>query len=242
MEKLYSGAKKLGLALSPRQLEQFQLYYQELVDWNRRINLTAITDYEEVQIKHFLDSLTVFLALKQPMGSSSFRLMDVGTGAGVPGIPLKILLPDIKLVLLDATAKKAAFLHHIKDKLGLDNIEIVVGRAEEVAHETKYREQFELVLSRAVADLPALVELTLPFCAIGGSFIAQKKGAVDLEVNQATRAISILGGNLREVKKIDLAEFIDERWLVVVEKIGLTPGKYPRRPGIPAKRPLLDKQ
>ena len=242
MEKLYSGAKKLGLALSPRQLEQFHLYYQELVDWNRRINLTAITDYEEVQIKHFLDSLTVFLALKQPMGSSSFRLMDVGTGAGVPGIPLKILWPDIKLVLLDATAKKAAFLHHIKDKLGLDNIEIVVGRAEEVAHETKYREQFELVLSRAVADLPALVELTLPFCAIGGSFIAQKKGAVDLEVNQATRAISILGGNLREVKKIDLAEFIDERWLVVVEKIGLTPGKYPRRPGIPAKRPLLDKQ
>ena len=104
MEKLYSGAKKLGLELSPGQLEQFQLYYQELVDWNRRINLTAITDYEEVQIKHFLDSLTVFLALKQPMGSSSFRLMDVGTGAGVPGIPLKILLPDIRLVLLDATA------------------------------------------------------------------------------------------------------------------------------------------
>ena len=242
MEKLYSGAKKLGLELSPGQLEQFQLYYQELVDWNRRINLTAITDYEEVQIKHFLDSLTVVLALKQPTGSGRFRLMDVGTGAGIPGIPLKILLPDIKLALLDATAKKAAFLHHIKDKLGLDDVEIVVGRAEEVAHETKYREQFELVLSRAVADLPALVELTLPFCAIGGSFIAQKKGAVDLEVSQAARAISILGGNLRELKKIDLAEFTDERWLVVVEKIGLTPEKYPRRPGIPAKRPLLDKQ
>ena len=118
----------------------------------------------------------------------------------------------------------------------------MVGRAEEVAHETKYREQFELVLSRAVADLPALVELTLPFCAIGGSFIAQKKGAVDLEVSQAARAISILGGNLRELKKIDLAEFTDERWLVVVEKIGLTPEKYPRRPGMPAKRPLLDKR
>ncbi|HUV75953.1 MAG TPA: 16S rRNA (guanine(527)-N(7))-methyltransferase RsmG [Dehalococcoidales bacterium] len=230
------------MELSPGQLEQFQLYYQELVDWNRRINLTAITDYEEVQIKHFLDSLTVVLALKQPTGSGRFRLMDVGTGAGIPGIPLKILLPDIKLALLDATAKKAAFLHHIKDKLGLDDVEIVVGRAEEVAHETKYREQFELVLSRAVADLPALVELTLPFCAIGGSFIAQKKGAVDLEVSQAARAISILGGNLRELKKIDLAEFTDERWLVVVEKIGLTPEKYPRRPGIPAKRPLLDKQ
>jgi len=239
MEKLYSGAKKLGLELSPGQLEQFQVYYRELVDWNRRINLTAITDYEEVQIKHFLDSLTVALALKQPTGSGSFRLIDVGTGAGIPGIPLKIILPDIRLVLLDATAKKAAFLHHIKDKLGLDDVEIVVGRAEEVAHETKYRERFELVLSRAVADLPALVELTLPFCAIGGSFIAQKKGAIDLEVNQATRAISILGGNLREVKKIDLAEFTDERWLVIIDKVLPTPKQYPRRPGIPAKKPLL---
>ena len=239
MEKLKIGAKKLGLELSAGQLEQFQVYYQELVDWNRRINLTAITDYEEVQIKHFLDSLTVALALKPPMGGGDFRLMDVGTGAGIPGIPLKILLPDIRLVLLDATAKKAAFLHHVKDKLGLDNVEVVVGRAEEVAHEAEYREQFGLVLSRAVASLPTLVELTLPFCAIGGSFIAQKKGVIDLEVNQATRAISLLGGNLREVKKIDLAEFTDERWLVVVEKIGLTPEKYPRRPGMPAKRTLV---
>ena len=242
MEKLKIGAKKLGLELSAGQLEQFQVYYQELIDWNRRINLTAITDYEEVQIKHFLDSLAVVKALSEPMGTGDFRLMDIGTGAGIPGIPLKILLPDIRLVLLDATAKKAAFLHYIKDKLGLDDVEIVVGRAEEVAHQAEYREQFGLVLSRAVADLPTLVELTLPFCAIGGSFIAQKKGAIDLEVNQATRAISLLGGNLREVKKIDLAEFTDERWLVVVEKIGLTPEKYPRRPGMPAKRPLLDKQ
>ena len=239
MEKLKIGAKKLGLELSAGQLEQFQVYYQELVDWNRRINLTAITDYEEVQIKHFLDSLTVALALKPPMGGGDFRLMDVGTGAGIPGIPLKILLPDIRLVLLDATAKKAAFLHHVKDKLGLDNVEVVVGRAEEVAHEAEYREQFGLVLSRAVASLPTLVELTLPFCAIGGIFIAQKKGAIDLEVDQATRAINLLGGNLREVRKIDLPEFTEERWLVVVEKIGLTPEKYPRRPGIPAKRPLL---
>ena len=239
MEKLESGAKKLGLQLSPRQLEQFQVYYQELIDWNQRINLTRITGYEEVQIKHFLDSLTLVLALKPPIGKGAFRLIDVGTGAGIPGIPLKILLPEIKLVLLDATAKKATFLHHIRDKLGLDDVEIIVGRAEEVAHKAQYREKFELVLSRAVARLPTLVELTLPFCTLGGSFIAQKKGDVNSEISQADRAISLLGGNLREVKKVALAEFTEERWLIVIDKVSPTPQQYPRRPGIPAKRPLL---
>ena len=239
MEKLKSGAKKLGLPLNPGQLEQFSIYYQELLDWNRRVNLTAITDYEEVQIKHFLDSLTVTLALKQPLGSESLRLIDVGTGAGIPGIPLKILLPDIKLVLLDATAKKAAFLHHLKNKLGLDNVEVVVGRAEEVAHDAQYREKFDIVLCRGVAPLPTLTELTLPFCAIGGSFIAQKKGTIDLEIRQAAKAISLLGGNLREVRRVDLEEFADERWLVIIDKVLPTPHQYPRRPGIPAKRPIL---
>ncbi|MBA7713485.1 Ribosomal RNA small subunit methyltransferase G [subsurface metagenome] len=239
MEKLESGANKLGLQLSPQQLEQFQIYYQELIDWNQRINLTHITGYEEVQIKHFLDSFTLVLALKQPIGRGDFRLIDVGTGAGIPGIPLKILLPEIKLVLLDATAKKAAFLHHIKDKLGLDDVEIVVGRAEEVAHKTQYRENFDLVLSRAVAPLPTLVELTLPFCALGGSFIAQKKGDVNSEITRADRAISLLGGNLREAKRVELAEFADERWLVIIDKVAPTPPQYPRRPGIPAKRPLV---
>lgn len=239
MEKLNAGARKLDLHLTPQQLEQFQIYYQELIDWNQRVNLTAITGYEEVQIKHFLDSLTVVLALKQPIGEHDFHLIDVGTGAGIPGIPLKILLPEIKLVLLDATAKKAAFLHYIKHKLGLDDVEIVVGRAEDVAHEARYREKFELVLSRAVASLPTLVELTLPFCAVGGSFVAQKKGAVDPEVTQAARAISLLGGNLRKVEKVSLEEFTDERWLIIIDKVSPTPQKYPRRSGIPAKRPLL---
>ena len=239
MEKLNVGAKKLGLHLTPHQLEQFHIYYKELIDWNQRMNLTAITGYEEVQIKHFLDSLTVLLALKQPMGSGSFRLIDVGTGAGIPGIPLKILLPDIKLVLLDATAKKAAFLYHIKQKLELDGVEIVVGRAEDVAHKAQYREKFELVLSRAVAPLPTLVELTLPFCAVGGSFVAQKKGLIDPELSQAVRAISLLGGNFREMKRVDLEEFTDERWLITIDKVLPTPQQYPRRPGIPAKRPLL---
>jgi 16S rRNA (guanine527-N7)-methyltransferase len=239
VEKLESGVQKLGLHLSPKQFEQFQVYYQELIDWNRRVNLTAITDYEEVQIKHFLDSLTVVLALKQPGGKESFCLIDVGTGAGMPGIPLKIILPDVKLVLLEATAKKADFLHHVKHKLGLDDVDIIVGRAEDVARKAQYREKFELVLSRAVARLPTLVELTLPFCALGGSFIAQKKGDIDPEISQAARAISLLGGNLREVKRVDLAEFTDSRWLVVIDKVSPTPQQYPRRPGVPAKRPLL---
>jgi len=239
MEKLNAGAQKLGLHLSPKQLEQFSIYYQELVDWNRRVNLTSITGYEEVQVGHFLDSLTVTLAMKLPAGVGSFGIIDVGSGAGLPGIPVKILLPDVKLVLLEATAKKANFLRHLIAKLVLDNVEVVVGRAEEVAHDAQFRERFELVLSRAVAPLPTLAELTLPFGTVGGSFVAQKKGTIDPEVSKASRAITMLGGNLREVKGVDLEEFSDKRWLIVVDKVMPTPQQYPRRPGIPAKRPIF---
>jgi 16S rRNA (guanine527-N7)-methyltransferase len=239
MERLISGAGRLGIKLSAEQVEQFDVYYRELLDWNRRINLTAITGYEEVQVKHFLDSLTVTLALKPD--NKDFRLIDVGSGAGLPGIPLKILMPDIKLTLLEATAKKAAFLNHISQKLRLKDVAVVVGRAEDIAHREDYREQFDIVLSRAVASLASLVELTLPFAAIGGCFIAQKKGAVDPELSQATGAVGRLGGKLREKKRIELAEFIDERWLIVIDKISATPEIYPRRAGIPQKRPLLAK-
>jgi 16S rRNA (guanine527-N7)-methyltransferase len=238
MDKLKASTQKMGLYLSPKQLEQFNIYYHELVDWNRRMNLTSLTGYEEVQVGHFLDSLTLTMALKLPAGGETFGVIDVGTGAGLPGIPLKIFWPGIGLVLLEATAKKAKFLYHLITKLELSGVEVVIGRAEEIAHDAHYREKFGLVLSRAVAPLPTLVELTLPFCAVGGSFIAQKKREIDLELSQASRAITILGGRLREVKAVDLEEFSDKRCLVIIDKVNSTSPPYPRRPGIPAKRPM----
>ena len=246
MKKLINGAGKLGIEISAKQLKQFELYYQELIEWNKRINLTAITDYSSVQVKHFLDSLTITLALSQEeVERPDFNIIDIGTGAGFPGLPLKILFPQPRLVLIEPTAKKTAFLTHIIRILELKNIEVLNSRAEEAAHLSMaaahalpYREQFALVLSRAVAPLPALVELTLPFCWIGGKFIAQKKGEVDQEINRAEKAITTLGGKLDLIKKIELDEFDDVRYLVVIAKICPTPSKYPRRPGLPRRRPI----
>lgn len=237
MDILQSGAAKLGLCLSSEQLGQFEVYYRELIDWNQRVNLTSVTDYAEVQVRHFLDSLTIVQAMNPPPDDS--RVMDVGSGAGLPGLPLKIVFPEIRLVLLEATAKKTAFLSHLVEQLGLKDVEIVTGRAEAVAHQLEYREGFDIVLSKGVAPLAALVELILPFCAIGGLFIAHKKGDIHKELAQAERAITTLGGQLREVHTVDIGEVFDDYRLVVIDKISATPQKYPRRPGIPAKRPLV---
>jgi len=237
MHYLKTGASKIGIELSPAQLEQFSIYYKELMEWNEKINLTSITSPKEVQIKHFLDSLSVTLALKQPIDNQ--RFLDVGAGGGFPGLPLKIAFPAIKLVLLEATAKKATFLHHLTQRLWFDDVNILTGRAEEIAHQSQYRERFDIVLCRAVSRLPVLAELTLPFCAIGGHLIAQKKGDIDAEIDKATKAIETLGGGQPLVRKVKLDELSDERYLVISNKITPTPDKYPRRPGIPAKRPIV---
>ena len=169
MKKCIAGAAKLGIELNARQVQQFELYYQELIEWNKKFNLTAITDYSGVQIKHFLDSLTITLALpKEELERPDFNIIDIGTGAGFPGVPLKILFPHLRLVLTEPTVKKTVFLHHIIHRLELAKIEVMNNRAEELAHWPSHREQFALVVSRAVAALPTLVELTLPFCQIGG--------------------------------------------------------------------------
>jgi 16S rRNA (guanine527-N7)-methyltransferase len=238
MNKLIHGSRKLGIELTPEQLERFELYYQELIDWNRRLNLTGITDYEDVQLKHFLDAITITSVFSTVDQWRDLSVIDIGTGAGFPGIPVIIVVPDIRLVLLEATAKKAEFLHNLVIRLGLDNVEIKVGRAEEVARDSGYRERFDVVLSRAVAALASLAELSLPFCKVGGILVAQKKGNISDEVEQSRKAVSLLGGCLREVRKIELDELPDGRCLVIIEKVEPTSSKYPRRPGIPVKRQL----
>ena len=239
MKKLIEGVRKLGIELNAKQTSQFELYYQELIKWNKKFNLTSITDYSEVQIKHFLDSLTITLALtREEMNKPDFNLIDIGTGAGFPGVPLKILLIKPRLVLVESVAKKTAFLHHITQKLELDSVEVIHGRAEEIAHLPLYREQFALVISRAVALLSTLVELALPFCQIDGKFVAQKKGEIKQEINKANKAIDALGGKLDQVKKIELEEFSDERYLVIIDKIYPTLEKYPRRPGMLKRCPI----
>jgi len=240
MQKLIDGAQKLGINLNDKQITQFKLYYQELVGWNKKFNLTTITDYQEVQLKHFLDSLTVISALtEEELRQPGFSIIDIGTGAGFPGIPLKVFLPQSRLVLLDSKAKKATFLQHVIEQLELDDVEVVVGRAEEIAHRPLLRENFTLVVSRAVASLPTLVELALPFCQMGGKFIAQKKGQIEQELVQAGKAIDVLGGELNQVKKVELEELSDERYLVIIDKISPSPEKYPRRAGTPTRRPII---
>jgi 16S rRNA (guanine527-N7)-methyltransferase len=240
MQQLVDGAMALGLCLTESQQAAFQIYYEELVAWNQKFNLTAITGYEQVQIRHFLDSLSCLLAAeaRAALRRPNARIIDVGAGAGFPGIPLKLVCPGIHLTLLEATAKKVAFLEHIVTKLGLRRVTPVQARAEELAHDPMHRERYDLALARAVADLPVLVEYTLPFCKIGGWVIAQKGETGAAEAWNAERSIDLLGGELRRVMALEISGLPEDRSLVVVEKVSFTPESYPRRPGIPSKRPL----
>lgn len=236
MEHLLRGARELGLDLTAIQLEEFYAYSQEIIRWNQKFNLTAPTDLKGIQTRHLLDSLTIVPLIENTHG---LKVIDVGSGAGFPGIPLKIVLPEITMVLLEATSKKASFLRHIVEMLEMRDVEIITGRAEEIAHLEEYREKFQRVLSRAVAPLPVLAELTLPFAGIGGYLIAQAKDG-QMKAVKAGRAIAELGGKLLEASRVNL-EGLEGHELVIIEKIRKTPEKYPRRPGIPAKRPLFER-
>ena len=236
MNLLDRGASDLGLVLTAPQLEQFQTYYRELADWNQRVNLTAITEYREIQVKHFLDSLSTYLAF--PKGPTScIRLVDVGAGAGFPGLPLKLAFPQIHLILVESVGKKSRFLDHLVSVLGLSGVVVRTGRAEQLAHESELRESCDLAVSRGVAKLSTLLEYTLPFCRVGGRVALLKRG-IDQELAGAAAALKVLGGRLGDIYPVHIPGLDDGRVILTVDKVEPTPDKYPRRPGLPAKRPL----
>jgi 16S rRNA (guanine527-N7)-methyltransferase len=227
--------KLLDVELDAEQLERFNIYARELVDWNQRFNLTAITDPEQIQIRHFLDSLSCWLALRQaPPG----RVLDIGAGAGFPGLPLKILHPEMQLTLVESTAKKASFLEHIVQVLGLRDVRVLAQRAENVGQQATERGANDWAVARAVAPMSVLAEYLLPLVKVGGFALAQKAKGADQEVDGAADAIAKLGGELKDLVRVEIPGLNEERWLVVLKKIGETPSEYPRRAGMPSKRPL----
>jgi 16S rRNA (guanine527-N7)-methyltransferase len=236
MELLEAGVKEWGLSLTPQQVQAFEFYYQQLIDWNERVNLTSITDYEEVQVKHFLDSLSCLQVLTDV--APAMRGIDIGAGAGFPGLPLRIACPQMRLTLLEATRKKVQFLEHMVKELGLRDVQVIEGRAEELGRQAGHREVYDVALARAVAELSVLLEYALPLLKVEGIFVAQKGGEIEGEVEAAAAAMNLLGGRLKEVREVRLPGLDDARHLVVVEKVARTPDKYPRRPGMPGKRPL----
>jgi len=225
----------LGISLTSRQKEQFVQFYELLVEWNKVMNLTGITEYEEVNEKHFIDSLSLVQAIDI---DKVHTVIDIGTGAGFPGIPLKIAFPHLKIVLLDSLNKRINFLNTVIDELGLTEITTIHGRAEDYAKRAEYREQFDLCVSRAVANLSTLSEYCLPYVKTGGMFIPYKSGEIDDEVQQAKKAIHILGGKLDEVIKFQLPDTEISRSFVKINKVQNTAKKYPRKAGLPAKEPL----
>jgi 16S rRNA (guanine527-N7)-methyltransferase len=236
MQELANLTKKqLGLHLSRSQMSALTLYERELIDWNTRFNLTAIRDPHEIHIKHFLDSLTCLLAIRE---STPERLIDVGTGAGFPGIPLKIIYPKMQLTLVESVGKKAEFCRHVVKILDLRGVEVVQERAENLGQNPTYREQYDWAVARAVAILPVLTEYLLPLVRVGGSMLAMKGENGPAEAHSAERALRVLGGHLRQLLPVTLPGVAEERYLVVIDKVAATPNGYPRKVGLPAKRPL----
>ncbi|QDR83086.1 16S rRNA (guanine(527)-N(7))-methyltransferase RsmG [Sporomusa termitida] len=234
-ELLLQASTEYGLALSDNQLTAMDSYYQLLVEWNKKINLTAITRPQDVAVKHMIDSLSCY---RQDIFNTDTCIIDVGTGAGFPGIPLKIYRPDLKLTLMDSLNKRLLFLQAVTDRLELREVELVHARAEEGGKGRQYREKFQIAVSRAVARLNILCELCLPFVRPGGWFIALKGAQYEEEVAEAARAIAILGGSIDRLEPVNLPGIADKRAVIYIKKMAATPAEYPRRPGTPEKKPL----
>ena len=236
MEKLIQDARSLfGIHLTKNQISALATYTRELLDWNRKFNLTAIRDEAGIHTKHFLDSFSCILAWKN---NPPIRLIDIGTGAGFPGLPLKILYPRLQLTLVESVGKKAGFCLHIVEILGLQDVEVLHSRAEEVGQLPIHREKYDWAVARAVARLPVLAEYLLPLVQVGGSMLAQKGESGPAEAHAAENAINLLGGHIRQLLPVTLPGVVEERYLVLVDKIAATPPGYPRKPGIPSKTPL----
>ena len=236
MEKLKQEAQTLlGVQLTPGQLAAFEHYQKELVAWNERINLTAIRDEDGIRTKHFLDSLTCTLVLRD---KPPRRLIDIGTGAGFPGIPLKIIYPSLQLTLVESVGKKADFCRHVVQELALDRVEVLQARAEEVGQMPAHREKYDWAVARSVASMTILVEYLLPLVKVGGSILAQKGQNGPAETQQSERACQLLGGHLRRLNPIHLPGVAEDRYLIVIDKVAATPPRFPRRVGIPSKTPL----
>jgi 16S rRNA (guanine527-N7)-methyltransferase len=226
----------LGLELTAEQQQAFEQYAEELIAWNKsRANLTAITDPIGIEVRHFLDSLSVMRVARLAPGT---RLVDVGTGAGFPGIPLRIVNPDVQLALLEATGKKIAFLEHIARHLRLTGVQFINARAEEAGQDPEHREQYDVVVARSVAHMPILAEYTLPLCRIGGKCIAMKGESAAAETAEAENALRLLGGRLVQLTPVELPHVAETHYLVVIQKVAATPPYYPRRPGHPSRKPL----
>jgi len=239
LTQLVRGLHDMGVELQRSQLDSFETYRDELARWNQRVNLTAITDPVEIETRHFLDSLTLLYALHgRSQTGSGLRMIDVGSGAGFPGIPVKVVLPDMRLTLLEATGKKVEFLLHIVTVLGLRDTEVVHGRAEEVAHSPDHREAYDIAAARAVASLSTLAEVCLPFVSVGGLFVALKKGDIEAEFEGSRAAITRVGGEEARLIEVPLPQLSDRRYLVCSTKACPSPLQYPRRTGMPFKRPL----
>ena len=232
---LEQGCEQIGISLNEEQKQQFIAFYEYLVEKNKVMNLTGITEFQEVLVKHFLDSLACVKSVDMKKVTT---VMDIGTGAGFPGVPLKIAFPHLEACLLDSLKKRVNFLEETFALLKLQNITAIHGRAEEFAKNKSYRETYDLCVSRAVSNLATLSEYCLPYVKVGGKFISYKSGTVQEEAEQAEKAVRILGGKIQDVVYFNLPDSEIQRSLVVIEKIKPTPGKYPRKAGTPLKEPL----